>query len=121
MLDRQVVNQLGAGGAIQPCGYRWRGHPGGGKYPLYSGLSRLHYPAADVDTRAATLKSLRYTVLSLKDSYATREAILNAISQAGEALDGENQSVIFFFLRSRVCGQRQELSGDARCRPEESG
>ncbi len=70
---------------------------GVGNYPLYSGLSHLHYPAVDVDTLAATLKSQRYIVLSLKDSDATREAVLNAISQAAEALVGENQTVIFFF------------------------
>jgi len=53
---------------------------GVGKYPLYSGLSHLQYPAVDVDTLAATLKSQRYAVLSLKDSDATKEAVLNAIS-----------------------------------------
>jgi hypothetical protein len=70
---------------------------GVGKYPLYSGLSQLHYPAVDVDTLAATLKNQRYSVLSLKDSDATKESVLNAIAQAGEALAGENQTVIFFF------------------------
>ncbi len=70
---------------------------GVGKYPLYSGLSHLQYPAVDVDTLAATLRSQRYSVLSLKDSDATKEAVLNAISQAGEALAGANQTVIFFF------------------------
>ena len=43
-----------------------------------------------VDSLAAALKSQRYLVLSLKDSDATRESVLNAINQAGEAIAGDN-------------------------------
>lgn len=70
---------------------------GVGKYPQYSGLGELHYPARDVDLVASSLKRQRYVVIALKDSDATKGAVMNAIKQAGEAMAGENPTIIFFF------------------------
>jgi hypothetical protein len=70
---------------------------GVGKYPRYGGLSELRYPARDVDLVGATLDKQRYLVFSLKDSDATKASVLNAIKQAGEAVAGENLTLVFFF------------------------
>ena len=87
------------------------------KYPRYSGLSELRYPAVDVDTLAATLKGQRYLVLTLKDADATKGSILNAIQQAGEAMAGENLTAIFFSGHGfAVNGQNYLATQDANSR-----
>lgn len=75
---------------------------GVGKYPPFSGLGQLHFPGSDVDAIAAVMKSQRYSVLTLKDSDATKQSVLNAISQTGDAIarevkDGKRLTVVFFF------------------------
>lgn len=70
---------------------------GVGRYPKYSGLGELRYPARDVDLLEKELTAQRYAVVSLKDGDATRAAVLNAIRQAGEVLDPDSGVMIFFF------------------------
>ena len=70
---------------------------GVGKYPRFSGFGELHYPERDVDLLGKELASQHYQVLKLSDGDATKESILNAISQAGEAIDPSKSSIIFFF------------------------
>jgi hypothetical protein len=75
---------------------------GVGKYPPFSHLGQLRYPGADVESTAAALKAQRYSVVTLKDSDATRESVLNAISEAGGAMADElkahkSLTIIFFF------------------------
>src|SRR5436305_613579 len=50
---------------------------GVGKYPRYSGLGDLNYTSRDADLLAEELNRQRYTVITLKDSEATRGAVLN--------------------------------------------
>jgi len=55
-----------------------------------SGLSELRYSASDVGAQG-------YTVIPLKDSAATRPAILHAVRNVGEVLDRGRGTVVFFF------------------------
>jgi hypothetical protein len=68
-----------------------------GQYPRYSGLGDLRYPTRDADLLETELSTQRYVVTSLKDTEATRGAILNAIRQAGEVIDAEHGTFVFFF------------------------
>lgn len=70
---------------------------GVGRYPRYSQLAELKYPGRDVDLLEKELTNQRYSVVALKDAEATREAVLNAIRQAGEVLDPASGVMLFFF------------------------
>jgi len=67
-------------------------------YPKYSGISRLDFPPRDVDLIGTELKKLGYTIVSLKDQDATREAIRGTLHNLAESLSGNrNSTVIFYF------------------------
>jgi hypothetical protein len=69
---------------------------GVGKYPRFSGFGELQYPERDVELLDKELTTQHYQVISLADGDATKESILNAISQAEEAIDPDrNGSIIF--------------------------
>jgi hypothetical protein len=70
---------------------------GVGAYPARSGLSELRYSASDVDAVGEALDAQGYTVIPLKDSAATRPAILRAVRNVGEVLDRGKGTVVFFF------------------------
>jgi hypothetical protein len=70
---------------------------GVGAYPARSGLSELRYSASDVDALGEALDAQGYTVIPLKDSAATRPAILRAVRNVGEVLDRGRGTVVFFF------------------------
>ncbi len=70
---------------------------GVGAYPARSGLSELRYSASDVDALGEALEAQGYTVIPLKDSAATRPAILRAVRNVGEVLDRGRGTVVFFF------------------------
>ncbi len=70
---------------------------GVGAYPARSGLSELRYSAGDVDALGEALEAQGYTVVPLKDSAATRPAILHAVRNVGEVLDRGQGTVVFFF------------------------
>jgi len=68
-----------------------------GDYPRTSSLSALRYPAADAETLTAALEAQGYNVVALKDSEATKSAVLRAIRNAGEVLDQGQGTLVFFF------------------------
>ncbi len=70
---------------------------GVGAYPARSGLSELRYSATDVDALGGALEAQGYTVIPLKDSAATRPAILHAVRNVGEVIDHGQGTVVFFF------------------------
>jgi formylglycine-generating enzyme required for sulfatase activity len=70
---------------------------GVGQYPSLSGLSRLRYPAHDVELLQATLSAQGYTIVSLKEQDATRGSIEQALANAAELADRGQGTVLFFF------------------------
>jgi VWFA-related protein len=70
---------------------------GVGKYPPFSGFNELRYPSRDVDQLAAELEKQRYLVIPIKEADATRQAVLNAIEQSGDAAQSAGGSMVFYF------------------------
>jgi formylglycine-generating enzyme required for sulfatase activity len=70
---------------------------GVGQYPSLSGLSRLRYPAHDVELLQATLSAQGYTIVALKEQDATRGSIEQALANAAELADRGQGTVLFFF------------------------
>ena len=70
---------------------------GVGKYPSFSGFGELRYPERDVDVLDKELTAQHYQVVPLTDGNATKESILNAIASAGEVIDPNRSTIVFFF------------------------
>lgn len=70
---------------------------GVGTYPVYSGIGRLSYTAADVQNLGEQLKSQGYTVIPLVDGEATRESVRGALRNIRKVLDQKEATLIFYF------------------------
>jgi Skp family chaperone for outer membrane proteins len=71
---------------------------GVGRYPGYSGIGQLQYPARDAGAVAEQLKKQGYTVIELTDAEATREAIRGALRNIGRVLGGQRDGTLAFFF-----------------------
>jgi TPR repeat protein len=65
-------------------------------YPSRSGIGSLKYPADDVDLLRVELEKQAYTVVVLKDSEATREAIRNSLRDVARVMRGSGTFVFYF-------------------------
>lgn len=70
---------------------------GVGVYPSRSGLSRLRFPAHDVELLEAELSKQGYKVVALKEQEATRGSVEQALKDAAELVDRGQGTVLFFF------------------------
>jgi formylglycine-generating enzyme required for sulfatase activity len=70
---------------------------GVGVYPARSGLSRLRYPAHDVELLEGELTKQGYRIVALKDQEATRGSVEQALKDAAELVDQGRGTVLFFF------------------------
>jgi hypothetical protein len=78
-----------------------------GTYPSRSGLSRLRYPAHDVELLQSVLTHQGYKVVALKEQEATKTSIEQALKDAAELVDRGSGTVLFFFSGHGFADQGQ--------------
>lgn len=87
---RQAAEQFGSAGKVAVV-------VGVNNYDSHSGLRPLRFAVNDAQIMAQTLRQQGYTVLLLTDHKANRDYILDAIEQAGKAVNAQNSTLLFFF------------------------